>query len=242
MEMSVREAAEQLRLDSSRVQQLLRSGRLPGRRLGSQWLVDADSVALMSSQVRLPGRPMAPARAWGLLDLLDGGSAPWLSSVARSQVRHQIRSLEDAGPDRWRAVLAARSEVLRAWVHPAALSRLSEPSSDVLPGGPALAAEAGADLVAVAPDVEIYVRSAEVWRDLHKEWHIQVNASSTNLRVRIPRGVWPFEGTQRVGGAALAADLLESGEPRALRAAVELLQRRAEGLRRPAARPPSGSR
>jgi hypothetical protein len=38
--------------------------------------------------------------------------------------------------------------------------------------------------------------------------------------------VWPFSGRDEVGAAALAADLLESAEPRAVSGGLELLRSR----------------
>jgi excisionase family DNA binding protein len=63
MEVSVREAADALGVSDRRVRQLIASGRIRARRVGSQWLVDGAS---------LPGaprrsRPLSPTEAWLLL-------------------------------------------------------------------------------------------------------------------------------------------------------------------------------
>lgn len=228
MDLSVAEAAARLHVDRSRVEQLLRCGRLPGRRSGRMWLVDADALAQLGEQVRPSGRPMAPARAWALLDLLDGGHAPWLSAVARSQVRARLRDLADADADadRWHALLRARSQVLAVRVHPAALPRMqAEDASVVLPAGAGRAVEIGADLVAVDSLAEVYIR-AENWPALARRFHAKIVPADGNLRVRLPQGVWPFADQDEVGAAALAADLLESPEPRAVSAGLHLLRER----------------
>ena len=225
MDLTIAEAAALLGVHRSRVEQLLRSGRLAGRRSGRIWLVDGDAVADVQEQPRAAGRPMAPARAWALLDVLDGRDAPWLAPVARSQVRARLRGLGNADRDAWRALLRARSDVLEAWVHPAALPRLlADDSGAVLPAGPATAATVSdADLVALDALPEIYVEP-RTWPKLAERWHVRPAPAAGNLRVRLPRGVWPFLLRREVGRAALAADLLDSPEPRAAAAGLTLLR------------------
>jgi excisionase family DNA binding protein len=225
VDLSVAEAASRLNVDRSRVEQLLRAGRLCGRRSGRIWLVDADALADWAAHARAPGRPMAPARAWALLDILDGGSAPWLSAVARSQVRSRLRDLQGAEANEWRALLRSRSDVLPVRLHPSALHRVRSDRSSALLAGAERAAAAGADLVALDPVAEIYVRPEE-WPGLGKRWHAQRVSAGGNLLVHLPRGVWPFAGRGQVGAAALAADLLDSPEPRAANAGLQLLRGR----------------
>jgi hypothetical protein len=163
---------------------------------------------------------MAPERAWGLLDLLDGGSAPWLSAVARSQVRELGRRLSGADANRWRAALRARSDVHRHQAHPAALRRLlADPS--VLLGGPGEAARLGADLVDVGGRPEVYAPAAE-WSRLVRSLHLLDAIEDPDVVVRVPR-VWPFEGRDNVGLAVVAADLLGADDPRAVRAGAVAL-------------------
>lgn len=217
------EAAERLGLDDSRVRQLLRSSVLEGRHVGRAWLVSADSVSRLESISRPAGRPASPARAWGLLDLLDGRRAPWLSSVARSQVRKQARRLAGSSADRWRAALRARADRVPIDGHRAAIAKLIE-GPRCLAGGVMKAVEAGADLVAVDAIPEVYVPSEE-WDRIRAR--LQLERSATGISpaavVRVPRGIWPFEGIDHVGAAALAADLLDSTEPRAVQAGVDML-------------------
>jgi hypothetical protein len=164
---------------------------------------------------------MAPARAWGLLDLLDGGSAPWLSAVARSQIRAGLRSLGRPSAEEWRALLRARCDVQLVRLHPAGLDRLLAVGG-VLPAGPEQAVKAGANLDVVAPIVEVYLRPGD-WPALAKRWYGEAVSADGNLRVHLPRDVWPFDGGAEVSAAALAADLLDSPEPRASRAGLKML-------------------
>jgi excisionase family DNA binding protein len=226
MELSVREAAERLGVDDSRVRQLIAADLLGARRVGRAWLVSDEDVRRLSRRRPGPGRPMAPARAWALLDLLDGGSAPWLSPVARSQVRELLRRLDGADADRWRSALRSRGEVHRVDAHPAALRRLDEDPA-VHAAGPKRAAAAGADLVAIDPVREVYV-PADEWPRLHRRLALREAEGSGNLLVRVPAQVWPWPDDAPVGRAALAADLLDSDEPRAVRAGVQVLNELAE--------------
>jgi excisionase family DNA binding protein len=223
VDVSVADAAALLGVGRSRVQRMLRDGALPGRRLGREWLVDGAAVAQLADNPHRGGRPMAPARVWGLLDLLDGGTAPWLSPVARSQVRQQLRLLAGGDAGRWRDVLRRRSTRIPVRVHPAALSRIGvEYELPVLWAGPARAAAAGADLVVLDAMAEVYAKEGD-WPRLAKMWHARPAAADANLLVRLPVGVWPFHGRSEVGSAVLAADLLESAEPRAVAAGLGLL-------------------
>lgn len=237
MDIAVKEAAERLGVHPTRVRQMLRSGALAGRRVGSMWLVDPEDVARLAGQKARAGRPLAPARAWGLLDLLDGGSAPWLPPVGRSQVRHLLSKLDGVDADRWRAGLRSRSDVRRVRAQPAALERLLV-APQVLAAGAAEAARMGVDLVGMGQVPEFYVPSGR-WPELVRGLHLVEVSAEPNLLVRVPRGVWPFGRHSRPGVASLAADLLESAEPRAVRGGVAKLNElsaRAVGARRRASR------
>jgi excisionase family DNA binding protein len=224
VDLSVAEAAERLGVDRSRVEQLLWSGRIAGRRAGRIWLVDGESVADAQVHPSPAGRPMAPARAWALLDLLGGGSASWVSAVARSQVRARIAGLADADAAAWRALLRARSEVLQVRVHPSGLQRLLDDlGAHAIVVGSARAVEFGADIVDLDPKLEIYVRS-ERWPAVARRWHVHERAADANLMVRLPREVWPFDSGDEAVRAAVAADLLESAEPRSVDGGLSMLR------------------
>jgi len=226
VEVNVAEAARRLGVNDSRVRQLLRAGELRGRRLGSSWLIPAEEVARRERSERRPGRPLAPKRAWAVLDLLDGGRAAWLSDPARSQVRRYLADLQVPGPDGWWAALRGRSRVLDVVAHPAAIDRLRRVDG-LQQAGPAAVVGRGFDIVDLADPVpELYV-PAEVWPDLARSLALREGAEP-NLRIRIPREVWPFADAGSSGGvvasdAVLAADLLESDEPRAVAAGAARL-------------------
>lgn len=224
MELEVKEAARRLGVSESRVRQLVRAEALRGRRVGNSWLVCAEDVALRERARLRAGRPLAAPRAWAALDLLDAGQARWLPSSARSQVRSLLARLDDPGPEVWLSLLRARSDVVRVVAHPAALERL--PGVDgVLRAGAGEAVSRGFDLVSLdASPEEVYV-AAPVWPQVVSSLALRQSARPdlANLVVRIPRAVWPFEERGEVSEAALAADLVESAEPRAIAAGAARL-------------------
>lgn len=219
-DLSVGEAARALGVDESRVRQLLRNGALPGRRIGRAWLVPAEAVALLVQQRPAGGRPLSPQRAWGLLDVLDGGRAPWLDRYARSKVRAHLRRLVGAEPAVWRDALRARERRHAIEAHRAALARLAT-SDGVWPAGPAAASQAGADLVAPGAVPEFYV-NAGLWPGLVEQLRLREAPRRPDVVVRIPEDLWPF-GPSGPGRAAVAASLLDSVEWRAVRAGGEVL-------------------
>jgi excisionase family DNA binding protein len=219
-DLSVAEAARALAVDESRVRQLLRSGALGGRHVGRAWLVSGEALADLRSQRSPAGRPLAPKRAWALLDLLDGGRAAWLEPVARSQVRAHLRRLRGAEAAQWRAALRAREARHPVNGHRAALSRLAV-TDGVWPAGPAMASAIGADLVAPGARSELYVPH-ENWPALARQLHLSPAVEGAAVLVRVPRGLWPF-GPNGPGRAALAASLIDSGEWRTARAGADVL-------------------
>lgn len=239
MEISVREAAQRLGVDESRVRAMLRLSTLSGRLVSGRWLVDGDDLAHREAHRPPRGRPMSPARAWGLLSLLDGGRAPWLSPAERSQVKAQLRAafspLVASAPassdaensaaagavDRWRAMFKARSDVVAVDAHRAALPRLLN-EDGVHEAGVRAAIRAGADLVSPSAFPELYV-SADLWPELRKRYQLREGRKSPSLLVRVPRGVSDPFGGEAPGPAVLGADLLESDDYRLWAAGASML-------------------
>jgi len=230
--MSVREAAERLDVSERRVLQLIAAGVISAERFGAAWMVSGEDVARVQGHRRPSGRPLGPKRAWAILDLLEGGAAPWLSASARSQLRGSLDRFAGADADRWRAALQGRSEVLRCVAHRAAVERLTA-HEELLLAGPAVAVRRGFDLVASEDGMsEVYARTDQ-WSRIAESLAIRpATNASANLVVRLPHRVWPFDGASQVSDAALAADLLESPEPRAVAAAVDKLNDMFDGLMR----------
>ncbi len=221
--LTVADAAQRLGVDASRVRKMLRRGELPGQRHGHVWMVDAAAVARRAHRPSLAGRPLSPSRAWALLDLAEGGSAPWLTAQSRSQVRAQGRALRHATPQRLRAALRARSDRHGFIAHAAAVRRLVE-DADVVVAGATEAARVGLNVAAVHAPTEVYVRGDRL-PDLVRSLALRPTSRPAEVLIRVPRVIWPFTDGA-AGPATLAADLLESDEPRAVTAGTEWLQAR----------------
>ncbi len=233
MERSVADAAADLGVAEVRVRQMLQSGRLAGRKVGRQWLIDSSEIQRAVAHRAPSGRPLAARLAWGVLDLLDDGSAPWLDRADRSRARVHARNLAGADAGRWRAALRNRQKRMDCRAHPAALQRLYD-APGVVQVGPAVAAAAGVDLVALDVVPEVYVPEW-AWPGIARRLAIRQNvaASDANLVVHVPEGAWPVPdvvGPPRPGLALLAADLLDSPEPRAISGGVDALNRLASHL------------
>lgn len=90
MEISVAEYAQREGLSERRVRQLAEMGRLPARRVGRAWLIDAGGA----DQRRVPVRPMAAANAHAMAQWLQGRAAN-LSPNLRHRFRGMRSRLED---------------------------------------------------------------------------------------------------------------------------------------------------
>lgn len=221
MEIEVKEASRRLGVGDSRIRQLLRAGSLRGRRVGNSWVVLVDDVARLEKNRIRAGRPLAARRAWAALDLLDSGRAPWLSDSARSQVRSHLARLDEPGPEVWLSLLRSRSDVVHALAHPAALKRIANVDG-ALRAGVSESVHRGFDLVALGDAVPEFYLEASAWPQVARSLAIRKSAEP-NLVIRLPSDVWPFGEASAVSDAALAADLLESAEPRAVAAGASRL-------------------
>jgi hypothetical protein len=233
MVVSVLEAAERLQLDPSRVRRLLNSGALVGHRVGRAWVVDGDSLARAASRERPAGRPMSAPRAWGALDLLAGGEAPWLSAVAKSQVRSVVRGLAESSPDRWRAALRRRAERHPVAGHSSSIGRLADHPSVVI-AGPAEASGAGLDVIAPNGRPELYA-DQRAWRDLADALHLRDDPSDWMALVRVidqSQVIARLHESPGLRSMAIAADCLDDADPRAVRAGSEFLARHAGAIPR----------
>ena len=91
MNLTTAEAAEALGVTPTRVRALVQSARLQAVRVGRRLLIDAGSVEKqrIASSGRTP-RAMSQSIAWAAADLLDGGTAPWITASERSRLRRRL--------------------------------------------------------------------------------------------------------------------------------------------------------
>jgi excisionase family DNA binding protein len=225
--LSVRQAADALGVDDSRVRQLLRDGKLQGQRIGGRWLVDAAGVRDRRDRGAPSRRPLSARNAWGLLALLAGHRPAGLSDAERSRLGARLRNLaahERLPTARLQELLEARAETRRYRVHSGMLAAvLAHP--DAVPAGVSAAARVGADYMAPGR-AEIYAHPDKVG-ELELVFGMARTDQGGNLVVRIPPAeAWPFL-TSSAGADApspvVAADLLDIREDRADSAAAGLL-------------------
>jgi excisionase family DNA binding protein len=220
--LSVAEAARQLGVSPGRVRELVHSGQLDAERIGRAVLVSADSVHRRLEIVQpAAGRPLSARMAWAFLWRLSGVRAPWLSPAERSRVNKYVRRLP---VEQWPRMLANRADVYRARMLPGPLGRLRADSRAVV-GGVAAASRYGIDLVGAVDDVELYVEP-EHFHDLATRKRINLDPQVPNVLIRVPFSAEVLHVSDDHAGfaplAAVAADLVDSGDERSVRAARQL--------------------
>jgi hypothetical protein len=218
-EVPASQAALQLRVNDSRVRQLIEAGELPARKVANRWLVDVGALQRRGLLGAPQGRPLEAENAWGLLFLASGEPAPWLASDVRSRLRRRLR--EGAlRRDHGRLMKRARVRYFiggeRARKH-----LMREPR--FVRSGISAAADHGASLR--SPRVlEGYLPEVEVARLAYRFALRSVDESEADLIVRGVAGFWPFGASRVAPKAVVAVDLLESLDQRTRRAGEELLR------------------
>ena len=220
-EIGISEAARRLGIGEQRVRSLAASGRLPARRIGHVWLLDSSAVDARPKRARR-GRPLSARSTWALLLLLEGRAGDielHRSERARAAARAaEAHALEPGS-------LSARAQTRSHFAHPAALDRIVR-DGRVVQGGDAAAAHHRADLTGSGL-VELYVRAEDV-ASLEREFALRpVEPAEANLKLRVPNELWPFRPGERIAPVAfIAADLIDDGDERSVRAGRALLGRR----------------
>ncbi|MGD9572311.1 MAG: helix-turn-helix domain-containing protein [Thermoleophilia bacterium] len=211
MELSVDQAADVLGVSPRRVRALAAAGEISARKLGRIWIIEVQD----GSPARVPGRRLSARSAWGVLGL-------GLENLSRSERRRaeERRARIAALPPQ---ALQRRAEVVVLHAHDAAIDRLARDGRLVL-GGSSAAGAVGADLVALGR-VEAYVRGSDL-APVRRDHGLRDAApgDAVNVLLRVPRPSWPFApGERHAPRLVVAADLLEAGDERSVRAARDLL-------------------
>ncbi|MEN9646138.1 MAG: hypothetical protein RL238_2807 [Actinomycetota bacterium] len=196
--MPLADAADLLGVSVERVRQLVVGGQLPAQRFGNAWVVPKDAVVARRHSPGSHGRPLGPMRAWH--EILDG------SIDIRRPGRYQRRA-HAVRCDMSRADAAALPELVGAML-----------------GGRRAAIDLGEQL---APDdhVDLYI-SARSFADLDRHVaHVPNPVGQIVLRV-VHEEAWELLPKAALAPrAAVALDLLESGDPRLWIAAEHLASR-----------------
>jgi hypothetical protein len=181
------DAASLLGVSVERVRQLVVGGQLPGQRFGNVWVVPKDAVAARRHSPGVRGRPLGPVKAWQ--EILAG-------------------SIDLLHPGRYQR----RANVVRCEMSRADASALQEMAGALL-GGVRAAIDFGEQL---APDdnVDLYLSAGSFAGLDERAAYVPDAAGRIALRVvdddawgLLPKGLLAPQ-------AAVALDLLESGDPR----------------------------
>ena len=205
--LSLADASALLGVSAERVRQLVVAGVLPAVRFGNAWAVPRESVVARQQASNRKGRPLSARRAWesilvGEVDLLN---------VSRYRNRGELHRYE---------MSVADVEFLSG--HEA-----------VVVSGVAGAVELGELLQPEAGDADLYVRIS-VWNQLLAEAAAVLEPLGRVVVRVVPDEVWHSveessrwagdEGRRVAPRAAVALDLIESGDPRHWVAAEHLME------------------
>lgn len=213
--LSSSEAAERLGINDSRVRQLAREGRLPSRKLGGRWLIDADALGRARPH---GGRPLSPSSAWALLMLASGEEPPPIPGRRRRRLANRLGAL---WRDAERLGVRATSRWFRA--EQRALSALrSDP--DFVRSGVSVSEDYGIDIQ--APNVlEGYYPMRKLDDFSYRHALRPVSEENANLIVHAVKEPFPLQGRALAPPSVAAVDLLESRDERTRRAGAKLLRR-----------------
>ena len=207
--LSLADASALLGVSSERVRQLVVAGDLPGVRFGNAWTVPRESIDARRQVSNRRGRPLSAQRAW---EAIAAGDVD-LSNVSRYRNKGEVHRYEMNAAD-----LEFVSRQDRAMV-----------------SGAVAANGFGEMLQADGAEADLYVSAS-----LHDELGSLVAAvpdqlGGAILRV-VPNDMWPFvesvavdegpAGERLAPRAAVALDLMDSGDPRHWVAAENLIDRR----------------
>ncbi len=207
--LSLADASILLGISSERVRQLVVAGDLPGVKFGNAWAVSRESVFARRHISNRRGRPLGMRRAWELIACGDVD----LSNLSRYRNRGEVHRY---------AMSAGDLAFLYGQKH-------------AMVSGAGAAASLGEPLQANGAEANLYISGS-----LHAEVGLLVAAVPDQLGTVIVRvvsdDVWPIlenlelghdRGMQHLAPrAAVALDLMESGDPRHWVAANHLIEDR----------------
>lgn len=140
-DLTTKELAHRLGVSRRHAVELVSSRVIVGRQLASgAWLVDSDTVARYEVEIRRGrGRRLDTATAWGLLWILSGLDAPWLTPSTRSRLHARLRT---STPDALARAVASRTTAHRYQAANAAMA-----AEGLIATGRAVAGQLGVGLM-----------------------------------------------------------------------------------------------
>ncbi len=234
------EAAARLGVSQQRVRALWHGGALTGRKIADRLMLDRAGVLDLAERNRPATRPLSPRNAWTLLMLLVGEATPWASPPEISRLRRAAFTRQ--APD-LAALVRSRARTVRLDGPPGVAVHLVQ-SPHVTRSGVTLA-ERWTDL-SVDAGAEVYGATTAV-SALEREWHLWREAEGPIVIHVVPDSlVDVLVGRSEMPASVVAVDLLESGEPRSVRAGGVLWEGIVDRWRRDAVplreRRPGGTR
>lgn len=222
------EAAERLNVSQSAISQLLRSRALQpaATNNGRNVYVTAESVIRYSRQRHDSGRPMSPDTAMGLLYMLDGRNADWLTR----QQKHRVRTcLNTASPGEVAWAVRNRARTVRVYAFPPNLPKLRRQSLDGGVTNEKVSLRFG--LASKTGMLECYMSETMISGFL-SDWTVRETDTSNMIVHVVSDGM--FTLMREHGGVPLAAcavDLMESSDPREYATGLEQFEEMIEEWR-----------
>ena len=215
------EAAQRLNVNQSTISRLLTSNMLEPatRNNGRNTYVTAESVIRYSRQHHGGGRPMSPDMAMGLLCMLDGWDADWLTSMQRHRIRGRLQT---SSPDELAWIVRNRARTMRVYAFPPNLPTLR---SQALDGGVTDEKVSLKFGLASKKDVLECYMSETMINGFLADWTVR-ETDTSNMIVHVVSDRM-FTLIKEHGGiplAACAVDLMESADPREYATGLEQLE------------------
>jgi excisionase family DNA binding protein len=219
-DMTASEVAAHLGVSNRRIRALIASGQLPARQVAGRWMVPATAVSGF-----LPkdgGRPMSERSAWTVLASLAAGDDVGVPLRLRRRIAGLHRA--ELPHVRLKSWMSARGKPFRAWAFEPVLDDLRSDERLVLGG------EHVIDGLESSGHVHAYLR-AEDLSHVVSDYGLREAANGKVPNVFL-WAVSHFDAVPRQAGdpsavdaIVSALDLLDDGDPRAVGAASDIIER-----------------
>ncbi len=223
VQVTVRQAAQRLRLSDGRVRALIRDGSLGAARVGSQFVIlDADLAQFMAQRREAHVRSFSRQIAWAAADLADGGSAQSISDSERSRLRSRLDHTTADLPIWMRRLHALGDEKVQCAISAERLAALLADHRVVRSGS--FATNLASDQL-VSREGTIWVASRESLGELRRDYGL-LRSSNGAVTCRIAGASEDRLGIG-MGNAfrlVVVADLASEGDDRSQSAAASLLR------------------